>query len=258
MSRTNNKWIRPYLNGYRAGEYAVNVGNLGFKHEVSTEAAYTDEIKNAMPGRADVTADALNTILAPSAATGLYELCNSGLGTFDYMVAYGVQAVPKAGDPIFAWRFEQAGYQADPGSGFVMANIDLFSTFATSNPAVLGGYSSPFGVLIHADGAETAVNSAVGIDDNGAASTKGGVFFYHLFTSNGTVTLKIQEASTNTDGSFGDLTGATSGSIDASVTPKSGQAACSASAAVKRYLRWQLVFGTADTATFVLGFHRGR
>lgn len=258
MARTNNRWIRPYLNGYRIGDYAASVGNLGFKHEVTAEHTYTDEIKNAIPGRAEITADPINAVLAPSAATGLHELCSSGIGTFDYLVAYGVQAVPKAGDPIFAWRFDQAGYTSEPGSGFVTVSIDMVDTFSTSNPAILGGYSSPFGVLIHADGAETGVNSAAGIDDNGAASTKGGVFFWHLLSSNGTVTLKLQEASTNSDGNFSDVTGATSGSITAAVTPQSGQVALSSSASIKRYLRWQLAFGAADTATFVLGFHRGR
>jgi len=260
IGRTNNKWIRPYLNGYRAGAYAVSVGNLGFKCEVSAETTYTDGCKNAIPGRADITADALNAVLAPSAAIGLHEQCNSGLGTFDYMVAYGIQAEPVAGNPIFAWRFDQAGYQGNPGTGFVMATIDLYTTFGSGNPAVLGGYSSPWGWLVHADGAETGANTAAGIDDYGAGvlPDRGGVFFWQLFSSNGTVTLSLEEASTNTNVNFSALTGATSGSITAAVTPKSGQVALAANAVVKRYIRWQLAFGDADTATFALGWHRGR
>ncbi len=258
MTRTNNRWIRPYLNGVRVGADAVNVGNVGVAWDVAPMTAYLDEIKNAIPGRAEISVDALNAVMSPGTAGSVHDLCAAGTGTFDYMVAYGIQAVPAAGNPIFAWRFDQAGYMGEPGDGFVMCNVTLKPTFASNNPAVLAGYECPFGVLIHADGAETAANSAVGIDDNGAASTKGGVMVYHLFTSDGTVTLKIQEASTNSDGSFGDLTGATSGSIDATSAPLYGMVALSKTAAVKRYLRWQIALGAASTATFVIGFLRGR
>jgi hypothetical protein len=73
---------------------------------------------------------------------------------------------------------------------------------------------------------------------------------------NGTVTLKAQEADTNSDGDFGDITDATSGSITAAVSPKSGMIALDADASIKRYLRWQLAFGTANTATFACAFIR--
>lgn len=56
---------------------------------------------------------------------------------------------------------------------------------------------------------------------------------------------------------FAALSGATSGSIDASVTPVSGMVALGVTAAVRRYTRWQLAFGTATTATFVCGLIRG-
>jgi hypothetical protein len=258
MSRTNNKWIRPYISGYRAGGSIANVGSLGWAGDVSPEAAYTDEIKNAIVGMIEVQPMTLNTILAPGEAADLYALFSSGVGTYDALIAYGVQAVPKAGDPIFAWRYDEAGYNAEPGSGFVMANVNFSSTYATNNPAILGGYNSPFGVLIHADGAETAANTAAGIDDNGAASTKGGVFFWHLLSSDDPVTLTLQEASVNSNANFANVTGATSGSVDASAAPVSGQVALSPTAAIKRYLRWQIALGSATTATFILGFHRGR
>lgn len=256
MTRTNNRWIRPYLSGYAVGDSVSNVGSLGWTSDTSAEAAYTDDVKNAIVGMVEVSPVTLNTILSPSASTGLYELANSGLGTFDLLVAYGILAEPKIGDPIFAWRYEQIGYSVDPGGGFVMATIDLATTYATNNPAVNSGYSSPFGVMLHAAGATVAVNSNAGIDDNGAATTAGGVFFWHLLSSDGSVTLKLQDAATNTDGSFSDLTGATSGVLAAA--PASGQVALSRTATIRRYLRWQLVFGTASTASFVLGFHRGR
>jgi hypothetical protein len=77
-----------------------------------------------------------------------------------------------------------------------------------------------------------------------------------LFSSDGTVTLTAQEADTNSNGSFANITGATSGSITAAVAPKHGMVATSTTYAIKRYLRWQLAFGTASTATFLIGFSR--
>jgi hypothetical protein len=109
---------------------------------------------------------------------------------------------------------------------------------------------------LHASAAETGANTGTGIDDNGASSTLGGIFVYHLLSSDGTVTLTAQDATTNSNGSFSNITGATSGSIDATTTPQSGMIALGATSTVRRYLRWQLAFGTASTATFVMAFIR--
>jgi hypothetical protein len=70
------------------------------------------------------------------------------------------------------------------------------------------------------------------------------------------LTLKVQDAATNSNGSFSDLSGATSGSITAAVTPQSGMVALGTTATVRRYLRWQLVFGTATTCSFTAAFIR--
>jgi hypothetical protein len=82
------------------------------------------------------------------------------------------------------------------------------------------------------------------------------VFAYHIFSSDGTVTVKCQHASANNDGSFADLTGATSGSVDATSTPQHGLAALSTSLTVNRYLRWQISLGTATTVTFAAALIR--
>ena len=79
---------------------------------------------------------------------------------------------------------------------------------------------------------------------------------YQLFSSDGTVTLKTQDASTDSNPSFGDLL--TSGSLDASAIPVAGIVALSKTATVERYTRWQIVLGTATTCTFALMFVRGR
>ena len=88
-------------------------------------------------------------------------------------------------------------------------------------------------------------------------SEYGGDMAYHLFTSDDAVTLKGQHAAANEDGSFADLGGCTSGSIDASAAPVSGFVVTTAkTTTVNRYLRWQIDLGVANTATFALAFVR--
>jgi hypothetical protein len=130
--------------------------------------------------------------------------------------------------------------------------------FLNADYSAVKGYHNPFGLLVHANSAATAANTAVATIDNGAASALGGIFVYQLLSSDGTVTLSIDDAAANTgNADFAALSGATSGSIDASSAPVSGMVALATDAAVRRYIRWQAAFGTATTATFALAFIRG-
>lgn len=251
MTRINQKFTRLYWNGYDISGYASNIGALDWLYDVSPTMAMSDEVMNGVAGRVNISAGAINSFLDNDTA-GLMSLAKTATGTTNLMVAYGTNAVPATGNPVFAWEFERSSYQTAPSESFTTANINVGSASFSSTFS----YQKPWGVLLHAKGAETAVNSAAGVDDYGAQTTAGGIFVYHLFSSNGTVTLKAQDASTNSDGSFGDLSGATSGSIDASVSPASDMIALGTGATVKRYLRWQLVFGTATTATFAMALIR--
>lgn len=252
MSRTHLKHWRAYVDGVDLSGYERTIGALGWVYDVSPDTALTDEVKNIMLGQPSITCGGLNGFLDNDAA-GKFNTVSSGGGTRTVMLPMGVNAAPAAGNPVFAWKFEQNSYNAEPGGGFFASNL----TFGEASYAGVLTYSKPWGVLLHAKAARTAVNSSAGIDDYGAQTTAGGVFAYQLFSSDGTVTLKVQDASTNSDGSFGDLSGATSGSITAASSPKSGMVALSTTATVKRYLRWQLAFGTATTATFAIAFIRG-
>jgi len=213
------------------------------------DASFTDQSKNMVMGQGDIQAGTLNAFL-DNDTSGLKTLLSSGSGTRNLLVAIGANADPSAGNPVFAWQFEQSAFLAEQGAGFVTASVP----FGGASYASTLTYKRPWGVLLHPSGVETAVNSATGVDDNGAASTLGGVFVYHLLSSDGTVTLKVQDSADNS--SWLDLSGATSGSINASVSPAHGMVALSTTATVRRYLRWQLVFGTATTATFVVAFIR--
>jgi hypothetical protein len=251
MTRTHNKHLRVYCDGVDLSGYGRNIGALEWVFDAEPDASFVDESKNILIGKGDIKAGTLNAFLDNDAA-GLYVLANAGTATRNLLVAVGANAAPVQGDNIFAWKFEQSGYNVEQGSGFVSVTLP----FGGASYASTLTYQKPWGKLLHAKGAETAVNTSTGIDDNGASSALGGIFIYHLLSSDGTVTLKAQDAASNLNASFADITGATSGSIDASVTPASGMVALSTTATVRRYLRWQLVFGTASTATFIAAFIR--
>lgn len=251
MTRIHPKNNRAYINGVDVSGYARQVGALNWMFDVNPDATWTDAIKNIVLGQCTIEAGTLNAVLDNDAA-GLFDLTSASTDTLNLMVAFGGVSAPVAGSPFFAWKFENTGYKVEPSEGFVSASVP----FGGASYSGLLTYQKPYGVLLHPRGLEDDVNSSTGVDDNGASSAKGGILVYHLLSSDGTVTLKVQDAATNADGSFADLTGATSGSIDASVTPVSGMVGISTTATVRRYLRWQLEFGTATEANFVLGFIR--
>jgi hypothetical protein len=254
MTRTHNKHTRVYANGVDISGYSRSVGSLDWTFDAEPDAAVTDEVKNILIGKGSVMAGAYSAFLDNDAA-GLFQLAGVGSadhGTINYMVAIGANTAPIAGDNVFAWKFEQTSYQVEVGGGFNVVTLP----FAGASYSSTITYKKPWGKLLHAKGAETAVNAAAGIDDIGAATALGGIFVYHLHSSNGTVTLTAQEASINSDANFANITSATSGSIDASVSPKNGMIALGTTAAIKRYLRWQIALGTATTATFTCAFIR--
>lgn len=250
MTRTHQKHLRAYVDGVDLSGYSRSLGAIGAMADANPDSAWTDAVKNVVLGQTTIQMSDLNTILDNDTA-GAFNLLSAGVGQRNFMLAIGVNAEPANGNPMFAWQFEQAAYMGEAGDGFVSANVN----FGGASYGILT-YKKPWGFLIHAKGTETAVNTATGQDDNGASSVLGGIFCYQLFSSDGTVTLKAQDASTNSNGSFSDLTGATSGSIDASSSPKSGMVALSTTATIRRYTRWQIVLGTATTCTFALGLIR--
>lgn len=258
MTRTHLKFIRAYVDGYDFSEYASSVGEIGATYPPAECVALTDACKNYLLGGPEIACGPINGYLAPSATTGWHEHMSAiTTGAHNVMVAIGVLAVPAAGNPVFAFPMSQMDYKMTAATDEVVAaNVSFGGADYSLLPT---GFATCWGYLLHAKGAETAVNSAVGIDDPfafGASTTDGGTFHYQIFSSNGTVTVECQHATANSDGSFADLTGATSGSVDASSTPKSGSVATAATATVHRYLRWQIVFGTANTVTFACSFNR--
>lgn len=251
MTRTHFKHMRAYINGVDVSGYERSTAAMTQDFAVSPAAAMTDGVLNIIQGQATVSMPSYNGFLDNDAA-GAFAQASASNGTKDIVIVIGQNAAPVAGAPVFAWRFEQSSYTAEAGEGFVAANI-LFGGASYASPL---DYSTPWGVLLHPSGTETDVNSSTGVDDFGASTSKGGIFFYQLLDSDGTVTLKAQDAATNLDLSFSDITGATSGSIDASVSPAYGMVELSKTETIDRYIRWQLELGTATEATFICGIIR--
>lgn len=251
MARINDAYTRVYVDGYDVSGYANQVGDLDFAHAFTPQAAFSDAVYNGLAGKTTISAGSINAFLDNDAA-GLTALTKTGIGTRDLMVAYGTTGEPVKGNPFFAWTFEQTGFKAGGGSGFLAATLNV------GNASYAGPITNrkPWGVILHPKGTETAANTAIGVDDFGAATAFGGIFAYHLHSSNGTVTLSVDDAATNTNPNFSALSGATSGSITAAVTPKHGMVALGLTATVRRYLRFQVAFGTATTCSFTCGFIR--
>lgn len=250
--RTIKRWMRAYVDGVDLSGDARTAGPLEWDYSGNQAAAFSDAVQGTLPMQPNLTPTTIQAFL-DNTTLHVHDLFEDGAGLFrNVMIPIGIRAAPAAGDPFYAGEFEQLSYKAEEGDGFMIVSMN----FSPSSRRSVLYYEQPWGVMLHAKNAETAVNTAVGIDDNGASSALGGVMVYQLFSSNGTVALKGEHAATNLDASFAQITGATTGNINASVTPVGGFIPIAKGTTINRYLRWQLTFGTATTATFALGFIR--
>lgn len=253
--RTVNKFARCYVGGYDLSGYVRQLGDMLTEFDAEPQAALSDGVKNVLIGQANFKIGDYNAFLDNTATSGLHVLHSAPGAKRAVMMPIGIRAVPAAGDPCFLGEFDQLSYHAQGEGGFTAASLKFGPMDAT---AAALAYSKAWGNLLHAYGAETGTNSGTGIDDNGASSALGGYLMYQIFAVAGTgnVTIKVQDASTNSDGSFADLTGATSGAIAHTAVPTAGVVAIGRSATVKRYLRWQIALSGITSVTFALAFVR--
>jgi len=195
MTRTHNKHIRAYVDGVDISGYTRSVGTLGWMFDSEPDAAVTDAVKNVVIGKCDIQAGAISAFLDNDAA-GLFVLAGKAAadhGTRNVMVAIGANAAPVQGDNVFAWKFEQTSYQMEQGSGFVVVTIPLGGASSQSTLT----YKKPWGKLLAEKQTRlvgAGVNAAAGVDDLGTTSALGGIFIYHLFASDGTLTLNAEVA----------------------------------------------------------------
>lgn len=250
MSRTHKKNWRIYVDGFDMSGYGFNIGPLAHLAEPVGETPLTDALQGQLPGINTVGVGTLNTVLDNTATVGSHIVLKTIGGSRVVSVAIGDVNAPASGDPCFAGQFTQLNYLAE-GEGMVTNTIE-FGPDALASSLL---YSKPWGNVIHAKGAETGVNSGNGDHENAAGqTTAGGFMVYHLFTSDGAVTLSIEDDEA-TDGTYTSLV--TSGAIDASSTPKKGVVVLGTGVTVDTFTRWQLALNGSSTATFFISFHRG-
>ena len=259
--RTLPRYGRLYLNTSAMSEWTTSIGPFTHEFEaVLFDAPMADNVKGYMLGRCiNMSPGKINGILNAQDSTSPLGAAIPAASIAIMTYAIGIRAAPAAGDPVFCTASPMLNYLATESGGAVTFTGDFADGWRQT---AVGKYGTPWGSLVHAYGAETAVNTAVGFDDpmaGGATTNFGGYMVYHGLAGNGTATIKVQHSTTtNLNGSFGDLGGCTSGELDFSANRRVGIVeTTTATTAVGRYLRWQVAFNTATTVSFILSFVRG-
>jgi hypothetical protein len=249
--RTILKYARVYIDGYDMSGYARTFGPLTCDFGGESMAAISDPVMGWLPGPSTVGIGTLNAFL-DNTAGGLHALASGAGVKRTILIAQGMRAIPAAGDPAFMCELEQAGYSSDVSGIFTTVNIP-FSNSVRSGALL---YPKPWGILVHANAAETGANSANGIDLTDVSTLFGGYMTYQVLAAAGagnmTATISVEDSASLGSGYAGLVT---TGSINC-ITPVAGIVALARTATVRRYVRWQLALGTATSVTFALGFHR--
>jgi hypothetical protein len=250
--RTVSKYLGVFFDGYALAGYTKKIGPLKTEFQAADVTTLGDTVKGFLPNQASVTVGTLNGIFDNTAATGLHVLASGAGVTRIVSVPIGIRAAMAQGDPCFNAQVIQDGYQAGEAGGAVIANVP-FGEWA-GNPTT-AQYPWGWGLVLNANTARVGVNAASGVDNYGAAVSTlfGGYLCYHVTAGNGTATLSIDDSADNA--AWVALSGATTGSINCAVV-SAGIVALGRTATVRRYLRWQIVLGTATTVTFLLSFVR--
>ncbi len=248
------RYTRCYVDGYDMSGYARSVGELQWGFNQNEIACLSDSIVGAYPGQCNIAIGDINGVLATTTGSvGMHDIFKSASDAVrDVMIPLGIRAAPAEGNPVFCAQVAQNAYNGSIADEVITINMELGSWDERGDTKA---YANPWGWLIHANGAETAVNTGTADYTYGAQTTAGGYMMYQVFPgSTGTVTIKVQDS---TGGAFSDLV--SSGELtQVEATGQSGIAALGTGVTVDTELRWQIVLGTATTTTFALSFVRGK
>lgn len=257
--RTLERWARIYSDGYDLSGYARKLGDLKWEHAAPADLSLTDAVKSVVSvDQATFGIGPVNVFLDNTATLGPH-INHYGAGVKrTVMVAQGIRAVPAQGDPVYCAQVDQLDYKASVDNGIVVATL----TFGDADPtAAAFAYSKPWGVLLAPLLARIGANTAAGVDCGEETTTAGGYMMYQITAWNGTgnITLSVEEADTNTNGSFAAMDPAlTTAALAHTLGPTAGVVALATTQTVKQYTRFQLALGGGLTgATFALAFVRG-
>jgi len=251
MSRTVNKHTRLYIDGYDMSGFGRELGQTGIEYGEHDLTTWTDTVIGYLRGHPGVNIESYNSVF-DDVADGAHDILSQDTSHRTVLAAFGMNGAPVQGDPAFGAILTQKSYQGVL-SGAVLSSITFSGAHASQ---IALGYAGGWGQLLHPAAARGGVNAADGFDCNEAdESTDGGLFVYQVLDGDGTATLSVQDAAA-IGGAYAALVGATSGVIDCAV-PRAAIIAIGRTATVRRFLRWQIVLGTATTVTFASAFIRG-
>ncbi len=259
--RTTPFWRRFYADGYDYSNDFKTIGPLTWEFDVAEDAAVNRAVKGGWNGQVTISPGTGNFVFDSTTLTGIHTRMKVSGANHNLMIPQGIQAAPAQGDPVYVGQFPQSSFSAE-GESLVAATIKFGNS---SKDSAAYQYQIPWGKLLHANGAETAVNTAAGIGGLGETLV-GGYMAYQVFSAvgNGDIraTIKVQDCDTS-GGTYNDLL--SSGIINCGsagvAVPTSGVVALARSAHVQSYTRWQVVFSVVGghectSLTFALAFIR--
>jgi hypothetical protein len=248
------------MDGYDVSGMARTIGPLDSVYDEAEMTALADTVKTYLPNHPHVNVGTLNTVFDNTATSGIHALASGGNIKRVVSVVKGIRAAPAIGDPVFCGEFMQSAYNV-VGEGGVFVNIP-FAGWAAD--ATHRAYPVAWGQLLHTNVSAAAANaSGTGVlSHTGASTAFGGYMVYHITAATVgagvTATIKVQHSPDEVDGNYVDLGGCTTGVIDVSTAPIGGVLQTTTNVTVvDKYLRWQIVLGTAASVTFLLSFVRG-
>lgn len=242
MARGASRFNRLYLAGADVSCSTLEMDAVGVEYESDKLASWCEQVRGSIPGGPGITIGQLSGYLDTERLHTLRDTTSSVM-----TLAFGGTVAPAAGCPVFSAPVIVKNYRAGEGNTIstVTMQFDSDST-ALSIPM-------PFGVLLHAHGAETGTNTGAGIDA-GLATAHGAWMAYHITAISGTgsATITVEDSADNV--SFSAVSGLTATVTAAGV---SGWAQTSVTATVRRYTRWQLSLTGMTSITFALALMRG-
>jgi len=212
------------------------------EYETDALAAWCEQVRGSIPGAPAFVVGQLSGYLDTERLHTLRDTTSSVM-----TLAFGGTTAPTAGSPAFSAPVLVRSYQA--GEGDTISTVTMTFDTLISDLVI----PNPFGVLLHALGAETGSNTGGGVDA-GAATAHGAWMAYHVTAVSGTgsATISVEDSADN-------VTYAAVSGLTATVTAAgvSGYAQTAATATIRRYARWQLSLAGITSITFTLALMRG-
>lgn len=254
VGRTLNRYSRVYVDGYDFSGQSRSIGPLACTFAEGNDDPLTADVIGTWLGQATISCGSLNAIFDNTLLTSAHALLKTPPAKRSVMIPIGVRAAPAQGDRVFCGQFYQDDYMTDPGATPSALTIK-FSPSAADGATL--AYADPWGILLHANSYTSDLNTANGIDCT-ATTTSGGYMMYQVFASSGagaTANIIVEDSDAAGAG-YATLLNTTV--VDVGTAPIAGIVPLSTTADVKRYVRWQVAWGSATNVTFALAFVRGK